>query len=110
MSENIFRPLDQYKFAIALIPVVIYFIYVTYSIIKYIPTGVLDYMYSFIGIPLTFLLSLLIYIIALAMGKDSELSVLILLIYAILSIIILIYKIVNYKKVQHMDISIQKLS
>jgi len=110
MSENIFRPLDQYKFAIALIPVINYFIYITYSIIKYIPTGVLDLMYSYIGIPLTFLLSLIIYIITLFMGKDSELSVLILIIYAILSVIVLIYKIVNYKKIQHMDISIQKLS
>lgn len=110
MFENLFKTLHQYKFAIALIPVINYFIYVTYSIIKYIPTGVLDLMYSYIGIPLTFLLSVLIYIITLVMGKDSELSILILLIYVILSITILIYKIVNYKKIQHMDISIQKLT
>jgi len=110
MFENIFKILHEYKFAIALIPVINYFIYVTYSIIKYIPTGFLDLMYSYIGIPLTFLLSVIIYFLTLFIDKESDVSVYILGIYAILSIILLIYKIVNYKKIKHMDVSIQKLS
>ena len=110
MFENIFKTLHEHKFAIALIPVINYFIYITYSIIKYIPTGVLDLMYSYIGIPLTFIFSVLIYFMTLLMGNDSELSIVILMIYAIISIIILIYKIINYKKIQHMDVSIQKLN
>ena len=110
MFENIFKILHKYKFAIALIPLINYFIYITYSVIKYIPTGVIDLMYSFLGIPLTLILSIIIYFLTLFIDKDSDASVYILGIYAIISIIIFIYKIVNYKKIKHMDVSIQKLN
>ena len=110
MFENIFKILHEYKFAIALIPVINYFIYITYSIFKYIPTGIIDLMYSYLGIPLTFILSIIIYFLTLFIDKESDASVYILGIYAIISIIILIYKIVNYKKIKHMDLTIQKIN
>ena len=86
----------QDKFILSIIPVLNYYIYLTYTLMTNKKTGIIDYIFSYVGIPLTIIISLFIYLITLFFDKNSEIPNYILFTYILISIIIIIYKI-KYK-------------
>jgi hypothetical protein len=98
MSENFKDLFKQHNFALALIPIVIYFLYINYSLWRNPYTGLYDYLYSYIGIPLTIFLSLIVYFITLIFHNNEAVDIL--FAYIILSILVLIYKIIFYQEIK----------
>jgi len=86
----------QDKLILSIIPVLNYYLYLTYTLMTNKKTGIIEYFISYIGIPLTVIMSLLIFLITLFFDNDSEIPKYILFTYIMISIIIIIYKI-NYK-------------
>jgi hypothetical protein len=112
MFEYIINSLKDYKLLMTIIPIMYYFIYLTYSIIKDPQTGLFDYLYSFIGTPMLILISIIIYLITLFFDNKSDIPVYIISIYVIISLIIMIYRIVYYKKIifnnKKIDLNLEK--
>lgn len=98
MLENLKNSFKQYNFALSLFPIITYFLYINYSLIRNPYTGLFDYFYSFIGIPLTLFLSLIIYLISLIFNSNDATDLL--LCYVAISILVLIYKIIYYNDIK----------
>jgi hypothetical protein len=98
MSENFKDLFKQHNFALSLIPIVIYFLYINYSLWRNPYTGLYDYLYSYVGIPLTFFLSLIVYFITLIFNNNEAVDIL--FSYIFITLLVLIYKIIYYQEIK----------
>lgn len=95
-----FEYLNEHKVLLSSVPVLAYVIYIIYSFIRHVPTGIANLFFGLFGIPLTIVGQVILFFLLKLAGEKSFIPVIVLTLVAISSIISTLYKMVLFKKVK----------
>ena len=95
--------LKNNKVGLASIPVINYVIFIIYSMVKSVPRGIINLGMSTILLPLTIIGMVLLFLFLKLFGNESSVPVFALTLFAIISIIHTVYKMITFKPIKVPD-------
>jgi len=95
--------LKNNKVGLASVPVINYVIFIIYSMIKSIPRGLIDLGMSTLFLPLTIIGMVLLFLFLKLFGNESSVPVYALTMFALISIIHTVYKMIMFKPIKVPD-------
>jgi hypothetical protein len=95
--------LKNNKVGLASVPVINYVIFIIYSMVKSIPRGIIDLGMSTLFLPLTIIGMILLFLFLKLFGNQSSVPVYALTMFALISIIHTVYKMIMFKPIKIAD-------